>query len=94
MPNESEILATMEAYAAARINGDLDAILDFYSEDWEDSKGFRKSSLKESYFVYTVGAKKTEIKIDLSEGNIIIEGDRATCSPVSIHTPKGSVTYS
>jgi beta-fructofuranosidase len=94
LPIENEILAVMEAYAAARINGDLDAILEFYSENWEDSKGFRKSSLKESYFVYTVGAKKTDIKIDLSEANIIVEGDRATCSPISIHSPKGSVTYS
>jgi beta-fructofuranosidase len=94
LTNESEILAVMEAYAAARINGDVDGVLDFYSEDWEDSKGFRKSSLKKRHLAFTVGATKTDIEIDLSVADIIVEGDTATCSPVSIYTPKGSITYS
>jgi len=94
LTNESEILAAMEAHAAARINGDVDGVLDSYSEDWEDSKGFRKSSLKKGHLAFTVGTTKTDIKIDLSVADIIVEGDSATCSPVSIYTPKGSITYS
>ena len=49
MTSESEVLAVMEAHAAARINGDVDAVLDSYSEDWKDSKGFVKSSLRKSH---------------------------------------------
>jgi len=94
LTNEREVLAAMEAHAAARINGDIDAVLDSYSEDWKDSKGFVKSSLRKGHLAFTVGATKTDIEIDLSVAEIIVEGDIATCSPVSIYTPKGSITYS
>jgi beta-fructofuranosidase len=94
MTNEREVLAAMEAHVAARINGNVEAVLDSYSENWKDSKGFVKSSLRKEHLVFTVGATKTDIEIDLSMAEIIVEGDKATCSPVSIYTPKGSITYS
>ena len=93
MTKESEVLAAMEAHVAARINGDVDAVLDSYSEDWEDSKGFRKSSLREGHLSFTVGATKTDVKIDLSTVEVVVDGDSATCSPVLIDTAKGRITY-
>ena len=83
----------MEAHVAARINGDVDAVLDSYSEDWTDSKGFVKSALKKDHLAFTAGATKADIEIDLSVADIIVEGDSATCSPVAIYTPKGSITH-
>ena len=97
MTSEREVLAAMEAHAAARINGDVDAVLDSYSEDWKDTKGFVKSSLRKGHLAFTwhvYMGTKTGIEIDLSGAEIIVEGDSATCSPVSIYTPKGSITYS
>ena len=93
LTSEREVLAAMQAHVAARINGNVDAVIDTYSEDWKDSKGFDKSSLREGHLAFTAGETKADIEIDLSLADIVVEGDSATCSPVSIYTPKGSITY-
>ena len=48
-------MAAMQAHVAARINGNVDAVIDSYSEDWKDSKGFDKSSLGEGHLALAVG---------------------------------------
>ena len=93
LTSEREVFAAMQAHVAARINGNVNAVIDSYSEDWKDSKGFGKSSLREGHLAFTVGETKADIEIDLSVADIVVEGDSATCSPVSIYTPKGSITY-
>ena len=93
LTSEREVLAAMQAHVAARINGNVEAVIDSYSEDWKDSKGFDKSSLREGHLAFTVGETKADIEINLSVADIVVEGDSATCSPVSIYTPKGSITY-
>ena len=93
LTSEREVFAAMQAHVAARINGNVEAVIDSYSEDWKDSKGFDKSSLREGHLAFTVGETKADIEIDLSVADIVVEGDSATCSPVSIYTPKGSITY-
>ncbi|MFP6571842.1 MAG: hypothetical protein VB674_04445, partial [Vicinamibacterales bacterium] len=34
LTSEREVLAAMQAHVAARINGNVDAVIDSYSEDW------------------------------------------------------------
>ena len=58
MNQESEVREAMNAYVEARINGDTDVVIDSYSEDWEDSKGFKKSSLREGHLPFTAGSVK------------------------------------
>ncbi|SVD24499.1 uncharacterized protein METZ01_LOCUS377353, partial [marine metagenome] len=93
MTSKREVLAAMQAHVEARINGNVDAVIDSYSEDWKDSKGFGKPSLREGHLGFAAGETKANIEIDLSVADIVVEGDSATCSPVSIYTPKGSITY-
>jgi len=82
MNQESEVREAMNAYVEARINGDTDVVIDSYSEDWEDSKGFKKSSLREGHLPFTAGSVKTDIKVDLSAVEVVIDGDSATCRNV------------
>ena len=93
MNQESEVREAMKAHVEARINGDADVVIDSYSEDWEDSKGFKKSSLREGHLPFTAGSVKTDIKVDLSAVEVVFDGDSATYSPVLIYTPKGCITY-
>jgi beta-fructofuranosidase len=93
MNQESEVLEAMKAHVEARINGDADVVIDSYSEDWEDNKGFKKSSLREGHLAFTAGSVKTDIKVDLSAVEVVFDGDSATYSPVLIYTPKGCITY-
>ncbi len=93
LTSKREVLAAMQAHVEARINGNVDAVIDSYSEDWKDSKGFGKPSLREGHLGFAAGETKANIEIDLSVADIVVDGDSATCSPVSIYTPKGSITY-
>ncbi|MEE3279229.1 MAG: hypothetical protein VX211_05555, partial [Pseudomonadota bacterium] len=93
LTSKREVLAAMQAHVEARINGNVDAVIDSYSEDWKDSKGFGKPSLREGHLGFAAGETKANIEIDLSVADIVVDGDSATCGPVSIYTPKGSITY-
>lgn len=93
MTKDNEVLAAMQAHAAARVSGDVETVIDSYSEDWTDDKGFNKSSLREGHLAFTVGATDADVEIDFGEANIVVEGETAACSPVSIYTSKGSITY-
>ena len=45
MSLDSEVLAAMQAHVAARMSNDTDAVLNSYSDDWRDSKGYTKQTL-------------------------------------------------
>ena len=86
-------MLVMTEHFAARLDGDADSVLETYSEDWSDSKGFRKSNLREDHLTYAAGTDRTDIDVDLSSVKISAEGDRAIFAPVYVFTPKGCVTY-
>ena len=94
LTKESEVLAAMQAHITARINGDVDSVIDSYSEDWVDSKGSNKTSLRDGHLVFTTGATEIEVAIDLDGAEIVVEGNQANIAPVVIDTEKGRVTYS
>jgi beta-fructofuranosidase len=93
LTDESDVLAAMEAHIAARVSGDVETVIDSYSDDWTDNKGFVKSSLKQGHLAFTVGATEADVEIDLSLADILVEGDTATCRPVTVFSAKGSITY-
>ncbi|RPG46195.1 MAG: glycoside hydrolase family 32 protein [Gammaproteobacteria bacterium TMED134] len=93
MAQENEVLAALEAHVAARVSGDVDAVMESYSEAWTDDKGFTKRSFHEGHLSFTQGASGDDIEVDLSQTKIVMKGEEATCSPVTIYTVKGSITY-
>ena len=44
-----EVLATMRGHSKAMTAGDVDTLLGFYSEDWQNSQGAGKDSLKDGF---------------------------------------------
>lgn len=83
----------MQAHIEARIRGDVEAVIDSYSDDWTDSKGFTKTQLREGHLAFTVGATDATIDVLLHDAEIQVNGDTATCHPVAVLTEKGSITY-
>ena len=94
MTKETEVLAAMQAHVTARIAGDVDTVIASYSEDWRDSKGFTKDSLREGHLEFTTGAMKAEVKINLDTAKTTVDEDHANFGPVVIDTEKGRITYS
>ena len=94
MTRETEVLAAMQAHVTARIEGDVDAVIASYSEDWRDSKGFSKDSLRDGHLEFTTGAMQADIQINLDAAETIVDGEHATFGPVVIDTEKGRITYS
>ena len=93
---DAEVLATMRDYVAALMAGDGDAILAFYSEDWEDHHGSTKDSLRDRY-QSTADKDKGKDKgkgseggWDLSAAEVIVDGDMVTIKPVTFASSKGS----
>ena len=84
----------MQAHVTARIAGDVDTVIASYSEDWRDSKGFTKDSLREGHLEFTTGAMKAEVKINLDTAKTTVDEDHANFGPVVIDTEKGRITYS
>ena len=94
MTRETEVLAAMQAHVTARIEGDVDTVIASYSEDWRDSKGFSKDSLRDGHLEFTTGAMQADIQINLDAAETIVDGEHATFGPVVIDTEKGRITYS
>jgi ketosteroid isomerase-like protein len=90
---EAEVLATMKAYREATESGDLNALLACYSEDWEDNHGRRKGALRESHKGKSEKGGHNEPEVDVSEAVLVVDGDNATFSPVTLWSPSGSITY-
>ena len=89
MSVEREVLAAMQAHVAARMSDDMDAVVDSYSDQWTDDKGFTKGTQKDWHIASAVGDAKLEITIDLRTVEILVDGDAATFSPVRTDTAKG-----
>ena len=93
MNDKDEVMLVMREHFAARLDGDAETALDAYAEDWSDSKGYSKSSMRKDHLIFDYGPDKTEIDLDLGSVEILVEKDRATFGPVIIFSPKGSITY-
>ena len=88
-----EVLATMRGHSKAMTAGDLDTLLGFYSEDWQNSQGAGKDSLKNGFngISNKIGSKGTQI--DLSAAEAVIDGDKVTFTPVTHSSSSGSIIY-
>jgi beta-fructofuranosidase len=90
---EAQVLATIKAHSKAMTTGDVDVLLSFYSEDWQDNHGAGKDSLKARFERMSDKRDYTDIEIYLSKAKVVVDGDRATVTPVTHLTSGGSITY-
>jgi len=94
MSAEDEVLAAMQAHVEARARGDIQVVVDSYSEEWSDDKGYRKQTLSGWHLGSIYEGTKLDITIDLRAAEIVIDGDEAIISPVCLDSAKGRITYS
>ena len=94
MSAEDEVLAAMQAHVEARERGDIQVVVDSYSEEWSDDKGYRKQTLSGWHLGSIYEGTKLDITIDLRAAEIVIDGDEAIISPVRLDSAKGRITYS
>jgi len=91
--DEAEVMAVMDDYRTAMLTGDVDSLIDLYSEDWRDVHGSTKEDLKEGYEGTTEKGPHKGLEVHLSDIEVAIDGDVATVSPVTLSAPEGSITY-
>lgn len=84
---KAEVLAIMRQHSDTMMAGDVDTLLSYYSQDWQNNQGADKDSLKD-----TIIAGGSRI-IDMSAAEAAIDGDRAFVTPVTHTTSKGHITY-
>ena len=72
MNDKDEVMLVMKEHFAARLDGDAETALNAYAEDWSDSKGYRKSSMRKDHLIFDYGPDKTEIDLDL--GSVVAAG--------------------
>ena len=89
--DEAEVMAVMDDYRTAMLTGDVDSLIDLYSEDWRDVHGSTKEDLKEGYEGTTEKGPHKGLEVHLSDIEVAIDGDVATVSPVTLSAPEGSM---
>ena len=84
---EAEVLATMREHSDTMMAGDVDTLLSYYSQDWQNNQGADKDSLKDTIIA---GGSRT---IDMSDAEAVVDGDSAFVTPVTHTTSKGYIIY-
>lgn len=90
---ETEVLAAMQAHVAARMSNDTDAVLNSYSDEWADSKGYTKQTLNDWHLASVIGSAKLEITIDLRTVEVVVDGSKAIISPILTDSAKGRISH-
>ena len=90
---EADALASVRAHGEAMRAGDANALIAFYAEDWTDHHGATKDSLKERYQGMRDKGGRGDIAFDLSAAEVVVDGDFATITPVTLISPTGSITH-
>ena len=91
MPAEADVLASVRAHGEAMRAGDANALIALYAEDWTDHHGATKDTLKERYQGMPDKSGRGDMAFDLGAAEVVVDGDFATITPVTLISPKGSI---
>jgi len=91
--DEADVMAVMDDYRSAFLAGDVDALLALFSEDWKDTHGSTKEDMKEGIKGMSEKGSHKGLEVDLSVIDVVVDGDMATVTPVTLSSPEGSITY-
>ncbi len=91
---EKEVVIMLADCQAAFKAGDLEKIMDCYSNDFTDTQGANKDMVRSSFEgMVAQGTLQSITILDLEEGAITVNGDTATVTPLVINSPIGEITY-
>ncbi|MGI9232849.1 MAG: GH32 C-terminal domain-containing protein [Woeseiaceae bacterium] len=77
----------LAAYASAIDSADIDALGEVYSDDWKSAKDISKTQMLDHY------KRSSGLNVLFNSAELKFDDDGATISPVSISSPKGTVTF-
>jgi len=89
-PSDKDLLSELlHKYETALTEGDTDALVSLYSEDYESSDGtnYEESMTRLRRIVPII--KELDVKVNAAETQVHIEGGTATLSPIVFDTPGG-----
>ena len=91
-PSDRDLLSELlHKYETALTEGDTDALVSLYSEDYEsfDGTNYEESMARLRRIVPTI--KELDVKVNAAETQVHIEGGTATLSPIVFDTPGGEM---
>ena len=91
---DKEIAIMLVDFQVAIKAGDIDKIMDFYSNDFTNSYGVNKDIVRSSFEgMVAQGTLQSITILDLEEGAITVNGDYATVTPLVVGNPMGRIIY-
>lgn len=90
---EEQVLAALEGFHVAERDGNLQGILDSYSEEFQDSQGSSKAMLAGFFDAIVSQGLLKDLVVDMDEMIIRVDGDKATAAPITYTSQLGSNTY-
>lgn len=92
MSDEEQIKSLVDDAMAALQAQDIDAMVAFYSDDFESDQGGGKAEMK----TFLEGAKEQgfleDMQVDMSNMVIEVDGDKATAKPIDLEGAFGALT--
>jgi len=88
--DEKLVSATMADWKAALIAHDLDKLMETYSEDYVSTQGDGKDSVREFIAGAIEQGYLDNVKVNLEDAQITIEGDKANVGPVELTSDAGT----
>ncbi|MHC4207349.1 MAG: Cif family virulence factor [Planctomycetota bacterium] len=90
-PSDEDLInATMADWSAALIAHDMDKLMETYSENYSNSEGGDKASVREFIAGAIDQGYLDNTKVNLEDAEIKIEGDRADVGPVEVMSDSGT----
>ena len=88
-----DVLAALSAFHAAEVSGDMDVIMDTYSDDFADPMGTRKDGV-EGFFQMAIGSGALRsLEVDMQDSQLSVDGDMAVIGPVRYTSGFGPSSY-
>ncbi|MHC4439536.1 MAG: Cif family virulence factor [Planctomycetota bacterium] len=90
-PSDEDLInATMADWSAALIAHDMDKLMETYSENYSNSEGGDKASVREFIAGAIDQGYLDNTKVNLEDAEIKIEGDKADVGPVEVMSDSGT----
>jgi ketosteroid isomerase-like protein len=90
-PSDEELInATMAKWKAALIAHDVDKLMETYSENYLNTEGGDKNSVREYVAEVIQQGYLDNLDVNLEDAQITIEGNTATVAPVELNSDAGT----
>lgn len=88
--DEEQIQSVLGKWSDSITAKNIDQLMTLYSENYKSDDGNTKADVKEFLQGAVDEGYLDDAKVDLATTQIVIEGDKATASPVDLSSPRGS----